>query len=34
VACAVESLSAASDPDPLLYYRSGYRALDDLRQLA
>lgn len=34
VACAVESLSAASDPDPLLYYRSGYRALADTTQFA
>ena len=28
VTCVVEALSAESDPDPLLYYRSGYRALD------
>jgi 3-hydroxy-9,10-secoandrosta-1,3,5(10)-triene-9,17-dione monooxygenase reductase component len=34
VTCAVEALSADSDPDPLLYYRSGYRALDEIRQLA
>ena len=34
VACSVVSLSAASDPDPLVYYRSGYRALDDLRPVA
>lgn len=34
VTCLVEALSAESDPDPLLYYRSGYRALDGLRQLA
>jgi flavin reductase (DIM6/NTAB) family NADH-FMN oxidoreductase RutF len=33
VTCVVEALSAASDPDPLLYYGSGYRALDELRQL-
>jgi len=34
VTCAVEALSADSDPDPLLYYRSGYRALDEIRQFA
>ena len=28
VTCVVEALSAESDPEPLLYYRSGYRALD------
>jgi 3-hydroxy-9,10-secoandrosta-1,3,5(10)-triene-9,17-dione monooxygenase reductase component len=28
VTCVVEALSAESDPDPLLYYRSSYRALD------
>jgi 3-hydroxy-9,10-secoandrosta-1,3,5(10)-triene-9,17-dione monooxygenase reductase component len=33
VTCLVEALSADSNPDPLLYYRSGYRALDGLRQL-
>jgi 3-hydroxy-9,10-secoandrosta-1,3,5(10)-triene-9,17-dione monooxygenase reductase component len=33
VACAVDSLAAQPDTDPLLYYRSGYRALDELRQL-
>jgi 3-hydroxy-9,10-secoandrosta-1,3,5(10)-triene-9,17-dione monooxygenase reductase component len=27
VICQVESLAAAADPDPLLYYRSGYRTL-------
>ena len=27
VSCVVEALSAESDPDPLLYYRSSYRAL-------
>ena len=28
VTCIVEALSAEPDPDPLLYYRSSYRALD------
>jgi 3-hydroxy-9,10-secoandrosta-1,3,5(10)-triene-9,17-dione monooxygenase reductase component len=28
VTCVVGALSAGSDPDPLLYYRSSYRALD------
>jgi 3-hydroxy-9,10-secoandrosta-1,3,5(10)-triene-9,17-dione monooxygenase reductase component len=27
ITCLVESLSAAADADPLLYYRSGYHAL-------
>src|SRR5260370_14789301 len=29
VTCVVEALSAETAPDPLLYYRSGYRALDN-----
>jgi 3-hydroxy-9,10-secoandrosta-1,3,5(10)-triene-9,17-dione monooxygenase reductase component len=29
VTCVVEALSAEQDPDPLLYYRSGYHALDN-----
>ena len=33
ITCVVEALSAQSDPDPLLYYRSTYRTLDGLRQL-
>jgi flavin reductase (DIM6/NTAB) family NADH-FMN oxidoreductase RutF len=33
VTCVVDALSGGSDPDPLLYFRSGYHALDGLRQL-
>lgn len=33
VTCVVESLNAASDPEPLLYYRSGYCSLDRTSQL-
>jgi flavin reductase (DIM6/NTAB) family NADH-FMN oxidoreductase RutF len=34
VACSVESLSATSEPDPLVYYRSTYHTLDELPQFA
>jgi 3-hydroxy-9,10-secoandrosta-1,3,5(10)-triene-9,17-dione monooxygenase reductase component len=33
VTCLVEALSALSDPDPLLYYRSAYRRLGKPEQL-
>jgi 3-hydroxy-9,10-secoandrosta-1,3,5(10)-triene-9,17-dione monooxygenase reductase component len=33
VTCLVEALSAQSDPEPLLYYRSGYRLLGKPGQL-
>jgi 3-hydroxy-9,10-secoandrosta-1,3,5(10)-triene-9,17-dione monooxygenase reductase component len=29
VTCFVDSLNAAADPEPLVYYRSGYRSLAD-----
>lgn len=33
VTCLVESLQSAADSEPLLYYRSGYRALQQQSQL-